>query len=152
MRFSQSRILYVDDDKDACEMISFLLGHSDENYAVTSVFTAKEASALIANQTFDLYILDYALPEISGVEFCRLIREKDGKTPILFYSAMSRPVDRELGLAAGANDYLIKPNDLERFTETVKRLLNKRLSSFKRESSTNLRIDKNIFRVDINLF
>src|SRR5688572_5404266 len=108
MRFSQSRILYVDDDKDSCEMISFMLGLSGENYAVTSVFTAQEASELIARQTFDLYIIDYALPEITGVEFCRLIREKDGKTPILFYSAMSRHVDRELALAAGANDYLIK--------------------------------------------
>lgn len=152
MRFSQSRILYVDDDKDSCEMISFMLGHADENYAVTAALTAKEASALIASQIFDLYILDYALPEISGVEFCRLIREKDGKTPILFYSAMSRPVDREMGLSAGANDYLVKPNDLERFTETVKRLLDKSLSAFNYESATSPRADKNNVRVDINLY
>ena len=120
---SAFQILYVDDDSDSCEMISLLLCHAGEEYSVTTVTTAEEALIFMESRTFDLYILDLWLPKMNGVELCRRIRKRDPNTPVLFFSALARPADRIQAEAAGANDYLIKPNDLDKFENTVKRLL-----------------------------
>jgi len=125
MRTSSSRrILYVDDDPDSCLLMGLLLQQFNEDYGVIAVGTIKKALDLINDLGFDLYILDYRMPEMSGVEFCRLIRQTDPETPIMIYSAMSRDADRLEAVNAGANAYLIKPNDLDIFNETVERLLN----------------------------
>lgn len=129
-------ILFVDDDQDSCEMIGLLLHFADDSYAVTAVSTAQKALALMESQSVDLYILDYALPEMAGVELCRRIRQTDLQTPILFYSGMAREVDRDEAMAAGATEYLVKPNDLDRLEETVKRLLNENSSISRSDSSS----------------
>jgi CheY-like chemotaxis protein len=121
------RILCVDDDKDCCEMISFMLEMCGLPCSVKLVNNAKEALSILENESFDLYILDYRMPEVSGLELCSKIRKKDKQTPIMFFSAMSREVDRKNVIAAGANDYLVKPNDLDRLTETVKQLVTEQM-------------------------
>lgn len=126
MSTSSTRILYVDDNQDSSDLASLMLYHSDNTYSVTAISNAEEALSAMENQMFDLYILDYALPKMSGVELCRKIRHKDKQTPIMFFTAMARDADRESGLAAGANEYLVKPDDLENLTETVKRLLKRK--------------------------
>jgi DNA-binding response OmpR family regulator len=118
------KILYVDDNQDSCEMVNMMLTYANPDYVVTSAETADKALALIDSQAFDLYIFDYGLPQMSGVELCQYIRQYDTETPILFFSAMARPSDRDEGLASGATEYLVKPNDIEKLTDTVKRLLN----------------------------
>jgi CheY-like chemotaxis protein len=118
------RILFVDDDEDCCELMSTMLKLSNDSFVVTSANTAEEALSLIETQRFDLYILDYRLPDLTGVELCSRIRQIDGQTPIMFYSGLAREVDLLDAKLAGANDYLIKPNDLGRFTETVQGYLN----------------------------
>lgn len=119
-----SRILYVDDNKDSCEMVSAMLPlYSDWKYSVTAVETADAAVCLMEKRAFDIYILDYALPDISGVELCERIRETDADTPILFFTGKAQEADRKKAINAGASEYLVKPNDLIRLTETVKQLL-----------------------------
>ena len=132
---SLSRILCVEDDKDSCSLIEFMLRQEDDGCVVTSAQTAEEAIDLIEKQSFDLYILDYWLPEMTGVELCEKIRQTDKQTPILFFTAMARPADRAAGRAAGATEYLVKPNDLSNLTETVKRLIH--------ESKTNSELIRN---------
>jgi CheY-like chemotaxis protein len=105
-------------------MIDFMLKLDGLRCSVKSVNNAKEALSILENESFDLYILDYRMPEVSGIELCSKIRQKDKQTPIMFFSAMSREVDRDVAAKAGANDYLLKPNDLDRLTHTVKHLLN----------------------------
>lgn len=117
-------ILYVDDDEDSCEMIGLMLHLEDNNYQVITVSAVGRALDLMRKQSFDLYIFDYALPEMTGVELCRTIRQTDSQTPVLLFSAMAREIDKAEALAAGANEYLVKPDDLERFTEVTRRLLN----------------------------
>ncbi len=138
MTLSKSRILYVDDDSDACEMLKFLLELEDERYDVTSVSIIPKALALIENRTFELYILDQQMPEMTGVELCRLIRQTKPQIPVIFYSAMARDLDRQAALAAGANEYLVKPNDLEKLTDTVKKLLSKKLSNLTNNNSNKI--------------
>jgi two-component system phosphate regulon response regulator PhoB len=118
------RILCVDDDFDSLELIRFMLSREKENYKVMTAASIDEAKRLISKESFDLYILDYCLPLTSGIQLCRQIRENDKTTPVLFYSAMGRQVDREIALKAGANEYLTKPNDFEELPKTVFNLLN----------------------------
>ena len=119
-----SRILCVEDNRDSREMISTLLQQSNQNYHITAVETAAEALALNGKEKFDLYILDIWLPGMDGVELCRRLRERGITKPIMFFSAMGVQVkDRDYVLAAGADEFLVKSIDIDRFTETVERLL-----------------------------
>jgi DNA-binding response OmpR family regulator len=133
------RILCVDDDKDACEMISLMLKSSDYSFAVKSASTAEEAFGYLENESFDLYILDYRLPDMTGIDLCSAIRRADKETPIMFFTAMARDIDRKSATMAGANDYLVKPNDLDRFTETVRQLLNQKKLMGKRKAQLRKR-------------
>lgn len=122
----RTRILCVEDNRDSREMIATLLRQADGNYDVTAVETAAEALALDGRIKFDLYILDIWLPGMDGVELCRRLRERGVTKPIMFFSAMGvQAKDRDYVLASGADEFLVKSIDLDRFTETVERLLNK---------------------------
>ncbi|MBA2620639.1 MAG: response regulator [Acidobacteria bacterium] len=123
MSFS-TRILYVEDNSESCELLGTMLPlYSDWKFSVTAAESADAAISLMKKQAFDFYILDYVLPDISGVELCERIRRTDSRTPIVFYTGMSRETDRQKALAAGATEYLVKPNDLIKLTEAVKNLL-----------------------------
>src|SRR5688572_30385369 len=120
----KARILCVEDNRDSREMIATLLQQSNQGYLVTAVETAAEALALNGKGQFDLYILDIWLPGMDGVELCRRLRERGVTNPIMFFSAMGVQLkDRDYVLAAGADEFLVKSIDIERFTETVDRLL-----------------------------
>jgi DNA-binding response OmpR family regulator len=122
---SPCRILYVDDNKDSCELVKAMLHFSDLNYEMVTIESAKEALSLMENQSFDLFILDYSLPDISGIELCRYIKMNDPIKPVMFLSARAYPADRAEGLKAGADEYLVKPNDLGKLVETINQLLDK---------------------------
>jgi DNA-binding response OmpR family regulator len=125
MAEKKARILCVEDNKDSREMIATLLRQSNENYDVTAVETAAEAIALNGKGNFDLYILDIWLPGMDGVDLCRRLRERGVTKPIMFFSAMGvQAKDKDYVLAAGADEFLVKSIDLDRFTATVERLLN----------------------------
>ena len=125
MTESKARILCVEDNRDSREMIVTLLREADHSYDVTAVETAAEALELCAKNRFDLYILDIWLPGMDGVELCRRLRDRGVIEPIMFFSAMGvQTKDRDYVLSAGANEFLIKSVDLDRFTATVSRLLN----------------------------
>ena len=118
-----ARILYVEDDFDSGELIKYLLGQENENYEVRVAATYAEAERLINEKPFNLYIIDYCLPSKSGIQLCRRIRETDRETPILFYSAIGREADRERAKRSGANEYFVKPMDLDVLTKKVNQLL-----------------------------
>jgi CheY-like chemotaxis protein len=130
MLTSLRRILYVDDDKDSRELIEFVIEGLSGNYEITTVGSSAEALALLNSQPFDLYILDYRLAEINGVELCRRIRQTDFSTPVMFCTAMSNQSAKENAMNAGANDYLVKPVDIDTFIETVENLLQNKENKF----------------------
>lgn len=130
MSEKKARILCVEDNRDSREMIATLLRGTNEDYEVTAVETAAEALALNGKSSFDLYILDIWLPGMDGVDLCRRLRERGVTTPIMFFSAMGVQVkDKDYVLAAGADEFLVKSVDLDRFTETVERLLDRDVST-----------------------
>ncbi|HSK72192.1 MAG TPA: response regulator [Pyrinomonadaceae bacterium] len=118
--FNRLSILYAEDDKDARDMLSVLLGFSDID--VSFARSVKEAFQLAQNEPFDLYLLDNSFPEGNGLELCRQLREFNPQTPIIFYSGNAYETDKQKGLAAGANAYLVKP-DSNTIAETIFRLV-----------------------------
>jgi DNA-binding response OmpR family regulator len=110
-------ILCIDDDNDTCQLVSFMFAQT--GYQMISCQTAEEGLLCARKRNFGAIILDNSFEKTSGVEICREIRSFDKRTPIIFFSGRAFQVDKEQGLAAGANAYLVKPNDLEKLTETV---------------------------------
>ncbi len=122
-----SKICVVEDESSIAEMVRLNL--EMESYDVTLVQDGAEALELFKrNFDFDLVILDVMLPNVSGVDLCRLIRKKSN-VPILFLSAKGTTSDRIEGLKAGGSDYLPKPFDLEELLLRVAVLLNMTLKA-----------------------
>lgn len=117
------RILVVEDNRDSRDMIRTLLSESDVGYDVTAVETAAEALDLDGKDPFDLYVLDIWLPGMDGLGLCRRLRERGRTQPIIFFSAMVQTTDRHYVLAAGADEFLVKPKDIDQLLPTVARLL-----------------------------
>lgn len=118
---TRQRILYADDNEDACVMLITLLGFS--NVEVTSARTINEALQFAAAEQFDLYLLDNRFPDGSGLELCHKLRESNPQTPIVFYSGDAGESHKQAGLAAGADTYLIKPA-IDEVTATIFQHLN----------------------------
>lgn len=114
------RVLCVDDDPDACAMLSELLKLS--RIECRCAGSAAEARRMMRVERFDLYLLDAWLPDLDGFEFCRQIRTIDSSTPILFYSGAAYDSDKQKGIAAGANAYVVKPH-VEDLVETMSQLV-----------------------------
>lgn len=116
------RICIVEDEQSLRDMISLNL--ELEGYRVQA-FSDGQTAQHIFEQTFhfDLIILDVMLPHISGFDLCRTIRQHS-HVPVLFLSAKGTTADRIAGLKLGANDYLVKPFDLEELLLKVQILLN----------------------------
>ena len=121
MRPTKRLILCVEDDDDTCSMLSALLGRV--GYEVRTASGVAEGLRSAESGGFDLYIFDNWFADGTGLDLCRRIREFDGDTPILFFSGLAQESDRRSGLDAGAQGYLVKPNDLEKLVETVARLI-----------------------------
>jgi DNA-binding response OmpR family regulator len=117
---SRRRILCVEDDQNICELLGILLRRA--GYEVKSACTLEEGFNLARRESFDLYMLDQMYSDGMGLELCRRLREFDSYTPILFFSGLASAIDRERAIAAGAQSYLIKPDDLGIIVDTARRL------------------------------
>ena len=103
-----ARVLYIEDHEDTRELVTLVL--EQRAYEVVTGSTIESGVALAGSQQFDLYLLDSWLPDGSGLDLCRQIREFDKATPILFYSAAAYEIDRAQAIDSGAQAYLVKPS------------------------------------------
>lgn len=94
-----------------------------EGYDVTLADNGESALEFLAQENFNLMILDVMLPKLGGIEVAKRIREKDIRFPILMLSAKSTDEDRRLGLEVGADDYLVKPFHLPELLLRIKGIL-----------------------------
>lgn len=115
------RVLYVEDHDDTVEMVTLMLKAG--GFDVTSLNTIEQALKAASEEEFDLYLLDLWLPDGSGMDLCKRIRDFDSKTPIVFYSAAAYDLDKQAALDGGAQAYLIKPTDSPNLCEHLFRLL-----------------------------
>ncbi|MFT5819159.1 MAG: two-component system alkaline phosphatase synthesis response regulator PhoP [Crocinitomix sp.] len=115
------RILLVEDEESLVNVLTLNL--EMENYHVDVALNGAEALEKF-NASYDLVILDVMIPEINGFDVCKEIR-KISLTPILFISAKGTSLDRITGLKMGADDYLVKPFNLEELLLRIVILINR---------------------------
>lgn len=117
---NQKQILLVDDDTALSAIIRQMLEGC--GYAVTYAETAEAAYDLLAKQRFHLLLLDINLPDATGFEICRTLREASN-VPVIFASARTAEDDRIRGLEIGGDDYLPKPYSLKELLARVHALM-----------------------------
>ena len=115
------RILIIEDDHKIANAIK--KGLEQESYACDVEYDGKDGLGASLAIDYDLIIIDRMLPGVDGIKICKVLREKDYQTPILFLTAKDKIADKVDGLNAGADDYLIKPFAFEELLARVKALL-----------------------------
>jgi DNA-binding response OmpR family regulator len=116
-----AKILLVEDDKDLCGVIADSLEF--EHYIVDRCENGEEALALIRLRDYDLGILDWSLPKITGIEVCRKYRSLGGQMPLIMLTGKAAIEERVSGLDSGADDYITKPFSLDELNARVRALL-----------------------------
>ena len=115
------RILVVEDDAVLAAALTRALNQSA--YAVDLVADGEAANDALATTTYDLVVLDIALPKVDGLAVLRRMRDRRLQTPVLILTARDTLEDRVLGLDSGADDYMTKPFDLPEFEARVRALI-----------------------------
>lgn len=133
-----ANIFLLEDDKILSKGISIAL--EKDEHTVTAVYGYMEALQKYQSQRYDLFLLDINLPDGSGMEFCKKIRET-AETPVLFLTANDTEQDMLDGFSAGCDDYISKPFPLEVLRKKV-------LAVLKRTGSGNSRIRYRDLEVD----
>ncbi len=117
------KILVVDDEPDAVELVAFNLKAA--GYDVVTAVEGDEALKKARMQLPDLIVLDWMLPEVDGLEVCKILRRDSATSaiPIVMLTAKAAEIDRVLGLELGADDYVTKPFSPRELVLRVKKLL-----------------------------
>jgi two-component system response regulator RegX3 len=115
-----TRILVVDDEPAVTDLLAYNLRKA--NYEVLTAADGPEALRLARQAEPDLILLDIMIPEIDGLEVCRLLR-KTSAVPIIMITALGEEVDRVVGLELGADDYICKPFGMRELLARVKAVL-----------------------------
>jgi DNA-binding response OmpR family regulator len=107
--------------EDEAGIVQFLQqGLEEEGYTITSASDGLKGFELTQKNNFDLILLDWMLPKMTGLELCKSIRLKNSHTPILFLTAKDTVQETIEGLKAGANDYIKKPFSFDELLERIK--------------------------------
>ncbi len=111
-------ILIVEDEAGIVQFLK--QGLEEEGYTITSASDGLKGFELTQKNNFDLILLDWMLPKMTGLELCKSIRLKNSTTPIIFLTAKDTVQETIEGLKAGANDYIKKPFSFDELVERIK--------------------------------
>ena len=117
---ASARLLIVDDDPSLRQFLRTEL--ELEGYSCQEAASGQQALALIRGEPWDLLLLDWTLPDFSGVEICRRLRASHNPTPVLMLTGIDGIEDRVKALDAGADDYLVKPFSIEELLARLRAL------------------------------
>jgi two-component system response regulator MprA len=115
------RLLVVDDDRALRDVLRRAL--SLAGYEIRFAESGSEALAEVTGAVPDAVVLDVGLPDIDGLDVCRLLRREGNRVPVLMLTARDAVSDRIDGLDAGADDYLVKPFDIDELKARLRALL-----------------------------
>ncbi|MBA1354351.1 response regulator transcription factor [Staphylococcus cohnii] len=115
-----TKILIVEDEQNLARFIELELEH--ENYVVDIEYDGKPGLEKALTNDYDLILLDLMLPNINGLEICRQVRQNK-TTPIIIITAKSDTYDKVAGLDYGADDYIVKPFDIEELLARIRAML-----------------------------
>lgn len=114
---AKHKLLFIDDDNNV--LLTNKQYFLDAGYAVATTTSAKKGIALLDKHNFSCIILDIMMPELDGLDSCKLIRKKSD-VPIIFVSGKASEEDRIEGLLLGADDYITKPYSLRELDARIK--------------------------------
>ena len=142
------KILYVEDDLSLIDGLQYTLEAS--GYMVDNAKTVKEALALFRKNTYDLLLLDVTLPDGTGFDVCKAVRNSS-TVPIIFLTASDQEISIVRGLDMGADDYITKPFKLNELLSRIKAILRRSLQFSKADTfleANGVRVDTAERRVD----
>lgn len=134
-------ILLVEDDLTMGAVVQDFLEGQD--FSVLQVPSLADARQMVQDNTYDLIILDWDLPDGAGVDFCREIREEGATMPILFTTGRTDVDDKQLGFDAGADDYITKPYSMKELGMRVKAMI-RRNTDYAATSAGDLKVGATI--------
>ena len=147
MKSRKPRILVVEDEPAITETIQYAL--ETDGFETLCVATGKPVLSLLEEQPIDLIVLDIGLPDISGVELCKELRESH-RVPVIFLTARKDEIDRVVGLEIGADDYVVKPfspRELSARIRAVLRRVHKQPAALQPSPTRGFRIDDSRRRI-----
>jgi DNA-binding response OmpR family regulator len=121
------RILLVEDNKRLSNSLRLTL--EDDGYAIDTAYDGLDGEEMALMSTYDVIILDVMLPHKNGLAVCRDLRNKRINTPVLMLTARDALEDRVSGLDSGADDYLVKPFEVDELRARIRALLRRESSS-----------------------
>lgn len=121
------RILVVEDNKHLSNSLRMTL--EDDGYAIDTAYDGLDGEEMALMGTYDVIILDIMLPQKDGLAVCRELRNKHINTPVLMLTARDALDDRVSGLDSGADDYLVKPFEVDELRARIRALLRRESSS-----------------------
>jgi two-component system, OmpR family, response regulator RegX3 len=118
------RVLVVDDDPGVLDIVAYAL--ESEGFQVERSGNGEGALFAAGARDFDVIVLDVMLPDLSGTEVCRRLREDGNTVPVVMLTAKDAEIDRVLGLELGADDYVTKPFSKAELVSRVRAILRRR--------------------------
>jgi two-component system OmpR family response regulator len=114
-------ILVVDDDQEIRKLLGRYL--AEQGFRVSLAGNRREFNEAVANERLDLVVLDVLLPDVSGLDLCRSLRQRDSALPVILVTALKEDVDRIIGLEIGADDYVCKPFNARELLARIRAVL-----------------------------
>ncbi|KYG79981.1 two-component system response regulator [Roseivirga seohaensis] len=139
------RILIVEDEVGISSFVK--QGLEEESFVVDTAEDGNQGLILALSNDYDLLLLDWMLPGLSGIEICRQFRKENSATPIIFLTAKDTVQETIFGLQSGANDYIKKPFHFEELLERIRVQLRSTPSSSEKLSIGNIVLDVNAHQV-----
>jgi len=141
-------ILIVEDDQGIQDMLTYALNSDD--YHLHSALTVKDAWAIIEEKALDLILLDWMLPDSSGIDLLHRIRKYHSKLPVIMLTAKAEEEDRVLGLDMGADDYVTKPFSVKELNSRIQAVLRRSIPEKQAVQIGELFLDPVSQRVKVN--
>ena len=145
-----NRVLIVEDERDLSRVVAY--NFQKEGFDVVVAFTGEQALRATKEERFDLVLLDLMLPDISGIEVCKKLKQspQTSQIPIVMVTAKGEEVDRVVGFELGADDYVVKPFSVRELILRVRSILRRAEGAAQapeRFEAGTLRVDRAAHRV-----
>ena len=141
-----SKVLMVEDDLEITELLELFL--KQYNIDLISLINPSDALKLLKKEKFDLILLDLGLPQMDGLELCKIIKKEYPSTPVIISTARADVTDKVIAFDYGADDYIAKPYEPRELVARIEALI-RRYKNFTIKEPTNspFRIDKESMQI-----
>lgn len=144
----QVNVLVVEDDPGIQDMLKFSL--TTEGYVIHQAFRVDEGWSIIKDKVIDLVLLDWMLPDNSGIDLLHRIRKYHSALPVIMVTAKSEEDDRVLGLDVGADDYVTKPFSVRELNSRIQAILRRTMPDEQPIQIGDLYLDPSSHRVSVD--